>query len=112
MALLLQFINHRQSISLDKADAVVACVAVLHAVAFPALGIHVVNVPSRSRMCPRDVVPGVACREGDRPTATDAPACSVPTITSSDVDAEHPVEYFPCPAHASGKYCGNNSDLI
>ena len=77
-----------------------------------ALRMTVKFVPSRSCMCPRDVVPGVACRKGARPTATDAPSCSVPTITSSDVDAEHPVEYFPCPAHASGKYCGNNSDLI
>lgn len=104
VAFTLQIFDHRQPVSADKAEAVTGLIAILHAVAFPALGIHVVDIPSRRRMCPRDVMTGIARREGDSPAAADAPARPIPAIPAADVNAESLVKYFPRVAHASGRY--------
>lgn len=75
-----------------------------HPIANYALRMTVKFVPPRSRMCPRDVMPGIARREGDSPAAADAPPRPIPAIPAADVNAESLVKYFPRVAHASGRY--------
>lgn len=107
--LLLQLLDDLRAVALDQAPAVAGGVPVLHAVAVPALGVDVADVPSRSCMRPGNEVPRVARGDRDRAAAADTTPGSAVAVPHPDVAAEDPVERIARAAHASGRYCGKSS---
>lgn len=89
---LLQFLDRSRPVQLDQTPAIGFQVAVLAAIAHPALGVDIDFVPPCRQVRSSDIMAGVAGVVSYQRPATDAAADTVRAVPSSDVAAEYLVQ--------------------